>query len=152
MTVMKEREPLNFATTSRAPPVGRPSATFRGGDFSTGGMGNFQAALTQLQQSLARRALSQVQPKRRIGHEEFDSPFSLKSVRDGSDVRCGIWPWQKLEETITHLAGLAWSPVGRTATRTGSARPTRLPAGSGLPSGTVFQVQVTIYPRKSRNI
>jgi len=46
MTVMKEREPLNFATTSRAPPVGRPSATFRGGDFSTGGMGNFQAALT----------------------------------------------------------------------------------------------------------
>ena len=108
--------------------------------------------LGQLQQSLARRALSQVQPKRRIGHEEFDSPFSLKSVRDGSDVRCGIWPWQKLEETITHLAGLAWSPVGRTATRTGSARPTRLPAGSGLPSGTVFQVQVTIYPRKSRNI
>ena len=25
-------------------------------------------------------------------------------------------------------------------------------AGSGLPSGMVFQVQVTIYPRKSRNI
>ena len=46
--------------------------------------------LGQLQQSLAGHALSQVQPKMEIGHEEFDSPFSLKSVRDGSDVRCGI--------------------------------------------------------------
>ena len=35
------------------------------------------------------------------------------------------------------MAGLVWSPVGRTATRMGSAQPTRLPAGSGLPSGTV---------------
>lgn len=43
-----------------------------------------------LQQSLAGHALSQVQPKREIGHEECDSPFSLKSVRDGSGVRCGI--------------------------------------------------------------
>ena len=66
-------------------------------------------------------------------------------------VSCGIWQWQELDDTITHLAGLVWSPVGRTATKMGSAQPTRLPAGSGLRSGMVFQVRVTIYPRKSRN-
>src|ERR1039458_84592 len=63
--------------------------------------------------------------------------FPNSDHRDGSGVRCGIWQWQELEEIITPSAGLVWSPVGRTATRMGSAQPTRLPAGSGLPSGTV---------------
>ena len=63
--------------------------------------------------------------------------FPNSDHRYGSGDRCGIWQWRKLEEIITHLAGLVWSPVGRTATRMGSAQPTRLPAGSGLPSGKV---------------
>jgi hypothetical protein len=48
--------------------------------------------------------------------------------RYGSGVRCGIWQWQELEEIITPSAGLVWSPGGLTATRMGSAQPTRLPA------------------------
>ena len=52
--------------------------------------------------------------------------------REGIGLSFGTRRWQELEEIITHLAGLAWSRVGRTATRMESAQPTRLLAESGL--------------------
>src|ERR1700738_5276020 len=59
---------------------------------------------------------------------------------EGSGLSFGTRRRQELEEIITHLAGLAWSRVGRTATRMGSARPTRLPVGSGTDRGLLRSV------------
>jgi len=43
---MKEREPLNFATTVRCASRWSAFSIVLGGDFSTGELGNFQSALT----------------------------------------------------------------------------------------------------------
>src|ERR1700687_107262 len=70
--------------------------------------------------------------------------------RVGIGLTFGTRRWQELEEIITHLAGLAWSRVGRTATRMESAQPTRLLAESGLPSGTGLSPRSTTRPSIDR--
>jgi len=74
-----------------------------------------------------------------VGIDRVDlEEFSRMPERGGNNTSKHVYtPWKKISycraqpRPLQHFAALA---------------------GSGLPSGMVFQVQVTIYPRKSRNI